>query len=335
MRIGNKKERLGAGLHISDKIRIAKICFAVGADHKGNGWRIEDLDKADLPEALEEGGAITDPMGLGEILAPLARRMKLETVSVTAALPGPQVYFRTMVLPAVSKKYLKKSVLFEAERFLPIPAAEAAVSVCLSKDFNEGGEKRMEVFLAAARKQHVMNLKISCQQAKLNLKTVEFEPLALQRMIGIPEKDLVYGYLFLNYGHCAVCIFDGALPQYYRYFHLMPQVNIWDVQNSEEFWAGAGTENAAFYTGQIISELKRALEYCHQQYKNAPDSVIICGSLQGADSLRRALTNEFGFGVEIRALETLNTALAESAKKEELHTGEYLAALGLALREVF
>ncbi|MDR1159529.1 MAG: pilus assembly protein PilM [Syntrophomonadaceae bacterium] len=334
MRIGNKKERLEVGLHISDKIRVAKVCFPGGADKKDNKWRIADLDKADLPETLEEGGAIADPARLGEILTSLVKKMKLETVSVTASLPGPQVYFRTMILPAMSQRYLKKSVLFEAERFLPIPVAEAAVSVCLSKDLEENGEKRIEVFLVAARKQHVMNLKNSCQQAKLNLRTVEIEPLALQRIMKMPEKDSTYGCLFLNPGHCTICVFEGALLQYYRYFHLMAKETIWAVQNSGEASAGDNEETAIFYSGQIILEIKRALEYCYQQHKRDFDSVTICGSLQGFDSLQRALMNEFDFGVEIFVLETPDIFMDETEKKEKINTGEYLAALGLAVREV-
>jgi type IV pilus assembly protein PilM len=128
--------------------------------------------KCALQEIHPAGDAVTRLKGLQAVLQDLAAQKK----PVISAVGGPGTVLRPVMVPKMTAEELKTSLRFEAEKYIPFKLDEVFIDSAILRD-QAGG--RMEIFIAAARKNLVQGHLEMLSAAGVVPQAVDLEPIAL------------------------------------------------------------------------------------------------------------------------------------------------------------
>ena len=322
-----RKTELGLGLDISDRIRLVKV-------QKKSGWQIEDFVSMELPGFAMETGALNNPETLGNYMIPLVNSLKGKALEAAANIPASSVFFRTLILPRLPPKELHQAAVFAAGSFLPIPIEEAVISTCPVNDYIDASGVKTQVFLVAARRQHVAALQTICRISGIKLAAIEIEPLSIQRFLQLDNKLSIDAYLYLNSGYSAFCVFKDQVLLYQRALDLelivenpapVPENQLGKSrpQASLDITAGA-------FTAKVITEVRQAVElYRLHNHEYFPDSILLFGTLAGISDIDSILKETLGIKVIKPDLEPL----ISWPESRSIMADEFATAIGLAIRE--
>lgn len=129
------------------------------------------LGAAVVPLAPETDAAATTH-ALHRLLDTLGAR----ATPVVAAVGGPGTILRTVLLPKMSPQELKTALTFEAEKYIPFKLSEVYLDSVVVGDRPEG---RMDVLLAAARKELVEQVVVTLAAAGIAPRLLDLETAAL------------------------------------------------------------------------------------------------------------------------------------------------------------
>jgi type IV pilus assembly protein PilM len=289
------------------------------------------------PAGVIEAGYILDPVSLGEELGKLVTRLKLKGKKVVAALTGPQVYTRSLIMPQMKLREMRESAYYQATTFLPIPIEELTIDIFPLRNFSDDEGKKTEVFFVAVRRQQVDNLSLACRIAGLKLAVVEIEPLALFRALGRSVDIPTQAFLNIGPARSYFAVFWHGVLVYYRSF-------TWEcsaLKDSDSNKAVpaldgktvAGNRESLFK--DLTSEVLRSWEYYHMQKERDIGRVVLCGGGSRFPGLGNALSVKLGRDIEI-ADTIAGLKLTGNIKEWEINDlkYDYPVALGLALRQV-
>ena len=125
---------------------------------------------------------------IAEILIKLYKEAKISSKDVVIALPEPQVFTRTITLPALTDQEIASAIKWEAEQYIPIPVAEAIIQHQIIERNEKASPPQTSVLLVAAPRTLVQKYVKVAQMAKLNPVAVETELIALVRALGIQDQ---------------------------------------------------------------------------------------------------------------------------------------------------
>lgn len=155
-------------------IKLAQV------EPSGGRLRITAMATTATPHGSVGDGIVVDPVAVG---AAIKRAMKENGISATTAnvaVAGASVVVRTVKMPKMPEATLRKSIRFEAGRYVPSSVEESYIECELIADVDEG---QMEVLVVAAPRDLVETRVSAVEAAGLDVEIVDTEAFAVFRTL--------------------------------------------------------------------------------------------------------------------------------------------------------
>lgn len=164
-------------------IRVAQI------EKHGHGWRISKCASVETPPASIKDGVVVETEAVAQAIRQALREAHISASSAHIAVSGGTVVVRVVRVPAMAEATLRKSIKYEAGRYVPSSAEDSYIEFEIVSKTEDG---QMDVLLAAAPKEIVLARMAACQAAGLEVESVDVEPFAAYRSLieADPELDL-------------------------------------------------------------------------------------------------------------------------------------------------
>ncbi|GIV01359.1 MAG: fimbrial assembly protein [Fimbriimonadales bacterium] len=162
-------------------IDIGHSSLAVAqVEQSGGTFRVLHLGRAPVPEDTVADGVVVDPDALGYAIRDLLRASGISATMANIAVAGPAVVVRTVKMPTMSEDALRKSIRFEAGRYVPSSVEESYIDFEIVSHDEEG---QMSVLIVAAPRDMVESKVRAIQAAGLDVENVEVEAFAQFRAL--------------------------------------------------------------------------------------------------------------------------------------------------------
>jgi len=145
----------------------------------GRGPQLRSFAIRPTPPGLLHDGLISDPNALAEEIRELVKEARTNKRAVVTALANEVTITRIIRIPRMDRKELEEAIRWEAERYIPFPIEEVVLDFDLLDDpaeLEEGEE--MEVVIAAAKEETVIQLAESLMAAGLEPVVIDLKPFA-------------------------------------------------------------------------------------------------------------------------------------------------------------
>lgn len=159
----------------------------------GSRYKVEAYAVEPLPANAVVEKNISELEGVGQALVRVLAKAKTGLKTAAVAVAGSAVITKTIEMEAgLSQDELENQLKIEADQYIPYPLEEVAI------DFEVQGPaprnpERVEVLLAACRKENVEVREAALALAGLTAKVVDVEAYALERAYGLLEPQLGAG----------------------------------------------------------------------------------------------------------------------------------------------
>ncbi|HCF1333747.1 TPA: type IV pilus assembly protein PilM [Pseudomonas aeruginosa] len=176
-----KKANTLLGIDISStSVKLLELSRS-GGRYKVEAYAVEPLP----PNAVVEKN-IVELEGVGQALSRVLVKAKTNLKSAVVAVAGSAVITKTIEMEAgLSEDELENQLKIEADQYIPYPLEEVAI------DFEvQGNPERVDVLLAACRKENVEVREAALALAGLTAKVVDVEAYALERSYALLSSQL-------------------------------------------------------------------------------------------------------------------------------------------------
>ncbi len=278
------------------------------------------------------------------------------------AVESDKVLIRHVVFPAMPEKELAEAVRFESEAQFPIPAEDLVVDYVKVRDFNEGGIRKQEVMLVAARRGHVRELTELIRCIGLEPEAVDIEPLALARVTALfepGEKKMCYAMVNIGSSSTGLFVFADNILRFMRVLPTGGEIitdalvsgcgisreaaetvkktlDLTGESHLKQAALSQKTEAVKFVVQKVINEIRRNIEFYLTNQKDLNlEKIFLTGGgalLKGLDTM---CSERFGIPtVILNPLEKLKLSSKLKPRVQELNeAGAALTvAVGLALK---
>ncbi|MGQ9779588.1 MAG: type IV pilus assembly protein PilM [Bacillota bacterium] len=334
---------------------------------KGDKCLLTRVGVTSLPMGAIEGGMVRDIATVAQILARLLKETRIKTKRVMAAVAGQAVIVRSLKFPSMPRHELAQAVRFEAERYIPFPAEEAAMDFDVTGENPETNE--IEVMLVAAQRGVVESHVQTLRAVGLQPIIVDVQPFALVRSLHMYLMDsLAMGspmnvaFLDIGAGTTDLVIFRDEVLRFTRiipiggnYFTRAIAGRLGVSEEEAEAMKiahgqvilepEAGLDNSqdaqlssviTAVAGELVTEIRRSFDYFRLQSREDISRVVATGGGIMLRNLVGYLEHELGLRIEIGdPLERLHPNSRNCAPHLLPGAGPiFSVAIGLALRGV-
>ena len=182
----NKKANTLLGIDISStSVKLLEL------SRQGDRYRVEAYAVEPLPPSAVIEKNIAELEGVGQALARVVTKARTHLKSVAVAVAGSAVITKTIEMDAgLSGDEMESQLKIEADQYIPYPLDEVAI------DFEVQGAsarnpERVNVLLAACRKENVEVREAALTLAGLTARVVDVEAYALERSFGLLANHLM------------------------------------------------------------------------------------------------------------------------------------------------
>lgn len=321
----------------------------VEVDNYKNQARLKTYGYMDAPTTVLRGFGEKNNQTIADYINTVAKKAKVETKQVIAALPTFSVFNFIINLPPMPKKDLTSAIRWEAKKFIPVPIEEMILDwKVLSKKKEDKDSSR--ILLTAAPKTLVANYIDVFRKAKLNLLSLETEAFALSRSLMGNDLSTV---IIVDIGATSadICVIEEDVPILNRGIDtggeditkaIMNSLNI-NTDRAEQFkrdfgLADTGNRNIPAVIQKsldsIINEIKYVFELYNRQGKTKIDKIILTGGSAFLPNLPKYLTDLLNLPVIIGdPWDRIVYPLDLKAILEEVGP-RMSVAVGLAMRDI-
>ncbi|MGY2258288.1 pilus assembly protein PilM [Pseudomonas sp. SDO55104_S430] len=176
----NKKANTLLGIDISStSVKLLEL------SRQGDRYRVEAYAVEPLPASAVTEKNIAELEGVGQALARVVTKARTSVKNVAVAVAGSAVITKTIEMDAgLSDDEMESQLKVEADQYIPYPLDEVAI------DFEVQGAsarnpERVNVLLAACRKENVEVREAALTLAGLTARVVDVEAYALERSFGL------------------------------------------------------------------------------------------------------------------------------------------------------
>lgn len=169
---------------------------AVQVEKSGGGWKVTRLGSIPTPEESIRESVVVDPQAVAVAIKQLLRENHITANSAHIAVAGGSVIVRNVRVPRMPEATLRKSIKFEAGRYVPSSTEDSFIEFEIIGDVDES---QMDVLVVAAPKDVVASRVAACEAAGLEVDSVDIEPFAAYRSLVESEhnEELMAGTLVL------------------------------------------------------------------------------------------------------------------------------------------
>lgn len=163
------------GIDIGHKtIDVAQV------ERTNNGFRVTGLGFIATPPDSVQDGVVTDPHAVGAAIKQCLRNSHISASAANVAVAGSTVVVRTVKMPNMPEDALRKSIRFEAGRYVPSSVEESYIECEVLGLLDDG---QMEVLIAASPKDMVESRLAAVDAAGLDVENVDVEAFAAYRSL--------------------------------------------------------------------------------------------------------------------------------------------------------
>lgn len=277
---------------------------------------------------------------------------KITTPYVNVALPENQVYTKVIGMPALSDKELSSAIYWEAEQHIPVPLPNITLDWrVLEKPKEAQTEEKMQVLLVGAPTALLTKYQKILGMAGLTIVSMETEILsairaliskespntliaqigAVNTSLAIVKNGIVVFVYSVSTGGVAI---SRAIAADFGFTTDQAEAYKKTYGVSKEALEGKIGQTAQPILMSIISEIKKALSFYNEKYKN--DAAIKQILLSGGTAKLPGVDTFFAeaIGVETVVANPWTVLGSQNVAKEILDNAtDYTIAVGLALRD--
>lgn len=170
----------------SSSIKVVEI------EPSGTGWRLTNAAIHPTPPDSCRDGTITDVIEVAQCVKSLLRTSGIRASGGVAAISGSQVIVRQVQMPKMTEALLRKSIRFEASRYISSAVEDSVVEFEILG--NIAGSEQMNVMLVAAPRELVESRVAVLEAAGIEPVAVDVEAFALMRsLVEAGNSDLYSG----------------------------------------------------------------------------------------------------------------------------------------------
>ncbi len=285
--------RRGNGVAIelgSERINIAQL------QKKGADLTIKHLCSAEVPEGIFEEGRIVNPQELGELISTTLADNKIKATHVTTSVPMREAVIRLIPLPAeLDDREVHDMILnHEAALYLPYPREEVDLDYQkLDLVTDEDGLDKVQVMLAATRKEVTDSYIETFQYAGLSVKILEISSFSVLRTIKeqlrqfAPQEAVVL--IDIEFDCTEIAIIVNGIPQFNRTVSIgtmqlqealssamnlpmtrsseilqdmtIPDISVSAINHTSETSVNPGMEAMMRILAELADEVRRSIEF--------------------------------------------------------------------------
>ncbi len=182
---GKKKSTPVLGLDISSTtVKLLEL------SHTGDRYRVESYAVSSLPADAVVEKNVNDVEGVANAIRNVVNQSKTKVRAVAAAVAGSSVITKVIDMPAgLSEDDLETQLTLEADQYIPYPLEEVAIDFEVQGPMPDN-ETRVEVLLAACRRETIDSRVEAIETAELNAKIMDVEAYAMERAFGLVRNQL-------------------------------------------------------------------------------------------------------------------------------------------------
>ena len=211
------KKSNGIGIEMApDKINIVQL------SQTGTGYKLEHFISVEVPEGFIIEGLIAEPPDMAQLIQETLSEHKLKPKQVATGIPSREGIIRIVPVPAeLSDEELREMVNQEAGLYLPFPREDADVDYQKLSTFeDEDGIEKVQVLLAATRKEVTDTYISTFEQAGLKIDVLEATSFALLRtirdqLLSVPPEEAVT-LADIEFDSTEIAILVDGIPQFSR-----------------------------------------------------------------------------------------------------------------------
>lgn len=260
-----------------------------------------------------------DLESIATVVKKLWKETGAQTKNVNIALPESQVFTRVIEVPQLSDRELTSAIKWEAEQYIPLPLDQVTVDFTILREARETGTNKMEVLLVASPKTLVEKYVTILELAELTPVAVETEIIAAARSL-IRSTGSVRTVMIVSLGAQTtdLAILRNGIFSFTRSIssggealsRAVAQAFGFEISQAEEFKKTYGIEKDKLegklltavspIMDTIISEMKRAIAYYQEKYKDENIGVaIISGGTAKVPGMVVYMAEKLGVEVQL------------------------------------
>ncbi len=162
---------------------------AVQVERTQAGWHVSKSISAPTPEDTVRDGVVIEPALLGLAIKNMLKAGHIHATTAAIAISGGTVVVRPVRMPKMAESALRKSIRFEASRYVPNSVEDSYIEFEIIGDADA---TNMDVIIAAAPKELVDSRVQACENAGLEVEHVEVAAFAAYR--SVIEADLSFDW---------------------------------------------------------------------------------------------------------------------------------------------
>lgn len=181
----SKKSNTLLGIDISStSVKLLEL------SQSGNRFRVESYAVEPLPANAVVEKNIVELEGVGEALNRVLVKARTGVRNVAVAVAGSAVITKTIEMDAgLSDDDMESQLKLEADQYIPYPLEEVAIDFEV-QGYSTRNPERVDVLLAACRKENVEVREAALALAGLSARVVDVEAYALERSFGLIAAQL-------------------------------------------------------------------------------------------------------------------------------------------------
>lgn len=158
----------------------AKGIKAMQMERTGNGYRVARTAFIQTPPDSIKDGSVIDPEAVGLAVRQMMREQRISATNAVVGVAGASVIVRTVRIPKMPESTLRKSIKFEASRYVPSSIEDSFIEFEIMGEASDG---QMDVLIVAAPRDIVESRIKACQIAGLEVDIVDVEAFAMYRSL--------------------------------------------------------------------------------------------------------------------------------------------------------
>lgn len=334
---------------------------AVQVDRTSTGWKVSRAGWLRTPPDSVKEGVVTDPSSVGAALRQCLREAHISATSANIAVAGGSVVVRTVRIPKMTEATLRKSIKYEASRYVPSNVEDSYIEFEI---IGEVDDVQMDVLVVAAPKEVVESRIKACEEAGLEVDVVDVEPFCVYRSLLESEMPSEYtgktiALVDIGSSNTSMSVVtDGqfamarSLPQGGRtmtdalknYFKLSDedaesgkaQLDIAELAQEVGPKENPPIRVVQPHIDDLIREVRRSLNYFQSQAQEGGPKSVDAVVLAGGGAKMAGLADYFShkLGIPASSVGVLDNPRFSGGLEEAEHGFDLAVASGLAMRPV-
>ena len=319
------------------------------------------------PPGAVRDGIVLDASAVGDAMSQMLKAAGITASGAVLAVSGPTVIVRQITMPKLSEAVLKKSIRYEASKYITSNLEDSALAFEIIGPVTDD-PSQMEVMLVAAPRELVDSRIAAVERAGLDAVAVDIEAFALRRALVDLNPDAfedgnLRAVVDMGATHTEVILFTGSTFALIRFIPISGDTFTDAIKNQLRLEAAeaetrkAEADMSVLITGagepqqvelarilqttidELLREIRRSINFYQSQLEeDAPPplaEIMLIGGTSQIPGLAPYMTARLG--TDTRVVDPFDTTLLEMSSEAEewlRDQGSHLGvALGLAVKE--